>query len=142
MLIRSYKPDDQESVIALWNASGLSAAHNNPYEDIKRKTSVDPDGFLVGVLQNRVIATCMVGYEGHRGWINYLGVLPSEQRKGYARQLMLEAERILLKRGCPKINLQVRAGNSSVLEFYERIGYRTDAVISMGKRLIQDCPTE
>ena len=80
----------------------------------------------------------MGGYEGHRGWVNYLAVDPVYQKHGYGRQLMAELEKRLLKLGCPKINLQVRNGNSSALEFYNRIGYKVDDVISLGKRLITD----
>lgn len=77
----------------------------------------------------------MVGYEGHRGWINYLGVLPEYQGQGLGRALMARAETLLAQHGCPKINLQVRASNTKVIQFYEKIGFRMDEVVSMGKRL-------
>lgn len=80
----------------------------------------------------------MGGYEGHRGWINYLAVAPEFQRRGYGRQLVMEVERRLLAVGCPKINLQVRSSNATVLECYRRLGYAVDDVVSMGKRLISD----
>lgn len=80
----------------------------------------------------------MVGYEGHRGWINYLAVDPDHQRLGYGRALMAEAERLLRAEGCPKINLQIRATNQGVIEFYRRLGYAVDEVVSMGKRLEHD----
>jgi ribosomal protein S18 acetylase RimI-like enzyme len=80
----------------------------------------------------------MVGYEGHRGWINYLAVSPDHQRKGYGRLLMDEAERLLRKEGCPKINLQVRTTNAAVLAFYKALGYGQDEVVSLGKRLEND----
>ena len=76
MTIRAYRSADQEQVIQLWVDCGLVVAHNNPARDIQRKLAVDPEGFLVGELDGRVVASCMVGYEGHRGWINYLAVAP------------------------------------------------------------------
>ena len=82
----------------------------------------------------------MIGYEGHRGWINYLAVAPIEQRKGLAREIMAEAERLLREAGCPKINLQIRATNTAVIAFYESIGFATNSAISMGKRLEEDSP--
>jgi ribosomal protein S18 acetylase RimI-like enzyme len=82
----------------------------------------------------------MVGYEGHRGWLNYLAVAPEHQRKGFGRAIVEEAERLLRKEGCPKINLQVRTSNQGALEFYRRIGYAVDDVVSMGKRLERDEP--
>ncbi len=94
--------------------------------------------FLVGVVDGRVIACVMAGYEGHRGWLNYLAVAPEHQRRGYARAIVNEAERLLLQSGCPKINLQIRASNCEVIEFYRRLGYAVDDVVSMGKRLEHD----
>jgi len=82
----------------------------------------------------------MVGYEGHRGWINYLAVRPDCQRQGHARQIMEEAERLLREAGCPKINLQIRSTNTEVIAFYKSIGYRVDDVVSMSKRLGADEP--
>jgi Acetyltransferases len=85
-----------------------------------------------------IVATVMAGYEGHRGWINYLAVHPDCQRKGYGRMMMNRAEALLLELGCPKINLQVRVGNEGVIEFYRKLGYQIDQVVSLGKRLIHD----
>ena len=92
----------------------------------------------MGQFEDKVIATCMAGYEGHRGWINYLAVAPEYRREGFATQIMREAERILWAAGCPKINLQIRTSNAAVIEFYKAIGYDIDDVVSMGKRLEHD----
>ncbi len=90
------------------------------------------------MLNGEMVGSVMVGYEGHRGWINYLGVCPKHRKRGFGRQLMAEAERLLRLEGCPKINLQVRSSNADVLAFYRAIGYLQDDVISMGKRLEPD----
>lgn len=80
----------------------------------------------------------MAGYDGHRGWINYLAVHPGHQGNGIGRRLMAAVEARLQVIGCPKINLQVRSTNSKVIEFYRRIGYEVDDVVSLGKRLETD----
>jgi ribosomal protein S18 acetylase RimI-like enzyme len=136
--IRSYALADRDSVVDLWRRCGLVRPNNDPFKDIARKLKVRPDLFLVALLDNTVVGSVMVGYEGHRGWINYLGVCPNHRRRGVGRQLMEEAERLLRLEGCPKINLQIRASNSEVLAFYRRIGYLQDDVLSMGKRLEPD----
>jgi ribosomal protein S18 acetylase RimI-like enzyme len=136
--IRQYLPQDQNAVIEVWRKCNLTRSWNNPEMDIKRKLKVNPELFLVGVIGNRVVATVMGGYEGHRGWVNYLAVEPAYQKKGLGRQLMSEIENKLKAMGCPKLNLQVRIGNHEALVFYEKIGYKNDDVISMGKRLIKD----
>ena len=84
----------------------------------------------------------MAGYEGHRGWLNYLAVNPTYQRRGYATELLRAAEKLLEEKGCPKINLQVRTSNTAVIQFYARQGFAVDEVVSMGKRLVVDDPTE
>ena len=138
MNIRAYRPEDEKTVIQLWIHCGLIVPHNNPIRDIERKSTVNPEWFLVGENEGKIIASCMAGYEGHRGWINYLAVAPSEQRKGYATEIVIEAEKLLRSAGCPKINLQVRTSNKKVIEFYKSIAFKIDDVVSMGKRMEPD----
>ena len=138
MLIRPYQPADEAAVVALWDRCNLTRPWNDPRKDVRRKLAVQPDLFLVGELDGAVVGTVMVGYDGHRGWINYLAVAPDRRGAGHGRALMAEVERRLLALGCPKINLQVRDTNTAVLEFYERLGYAVDAAVSMGKRLESD----
>lgn len=138
MEIHPYSPEDKQSVINLWQQCNLVRPWNNPELDIARKLKVNPELFFVGTLNGKVVATAMAGYEGHRGWVNYLAVDPAHQRKGLGKQIMAEAENKLLALGCPKLNLQVRNGNISALEFYNSIGYKKDDAVSMGKRLISD----
>ena len=138
LVIRPYQTQDEAAVIELWLQCNLVVPQNNPKRDIKRKLQVNPEWFLVGVLGGHVVATCMAGYEGHRGWINYLAVSPHHRRQGIGGRIMEEAEKKLIAAGCPKINLQVRETNRIVIQFYERIGYTRDLVASMGKRLEND----
>lgn len=142
MQIRPFEPSDEIKVIALWDRCGLLRPWNDPRKDIQRKLKVRPDLFLVGILNGQVVATAMAGYEGHRGWINYLAVSPDHQRQGLGQAIMSEAERLLRECGCPKINLQVRTGNLQVIEFYKSIGFTLDDVVSMGKRLEPDGPSQ
>lgn len=138
MDIRAYLESDEEAVIALWQECGLVVAHNDPGRDIARKLEVGRDLFLVGVEDGEVMASVMGGYDGHRGWVNYLAVSPQHQRKSYGTVLMRAIEKMLLARGCPKLNLQIRRTNESIIDFYNSIGYGEDPVVSMGKRLIPD----
>jgi ribosomal protein S18 acetylase RimI-like enzyme len=140
MEICEYREMYANQVIVLWIQCGLVVPWNNPQKDIERKLKVDRDLFLVGIFEGKIIASVMGGYEGHRGWINYLAVDPSHRRKGYGRQMMEEVERRIRARGCPKINLQVRATNEGVIQFYRSLGYVVDKVIGLGKRLEEDEP--
>jgi ribosomal protein S18 acetylase RimI-like enzyme len=136
--IRPFQITDKDAVIQLWIQCGLVVPHNNPMRDIERKLKVNPEWFLIDELEGQVVSTCMVGYEGHRGWINYLAVRPDLQRRGLGKQIIEHAEKILLDAGCAKINLQIRSTNLEVIRFYESVGYKQDPVVSMGKRLEAD----
>jgi ribosomal protein S18 acetylase RimI-like enzyme len=138
METRTFSLADEQAVVALWQKCDLVRPWNNPHLDVQRKLKVNPELFLVGITDGKIVAAVMGGYEGHRGWINYLAVDPAYQRNGYGRQIMAEIEKQLLALGCPKINLQVRNGNDPALEFYSSIGYKNDNVISLGKRLIPE----
>lgn len=138
LTIRAFQKNDTEAVVALWRQCGLVFPSNDPRKDIARKLRVRPDLFLVGEIEGAVVGSVMVGYEGHRGWINYLAVSPAQQKRGFGRALMCEAERRLRAEGCAKINLQVRISNRAVMDFYRAIGFIPDNVISLGKRLKVD----
>jgi ribosomal protein S18 acetylase RimI-like enzyme len=138
MFIRPYQEPDESAVIALWDECKLTRPWNDPRKDIARKLSVQRELFLVGEVEGHVMASIMCGYDGHRGWVNFLAVRPQFQRRGYGHALMQAAEQGLLAMGCPKINFQIRSSNESVLAFYRHIGYFQDDVVSLGRRLIPD----
>ena len=140
MQIREFIEKDTKAVVDLWVRCRLVVPSNNPQKDIERKLKVDRHLFLVGTLNKQIVATVMGGYEGHRGWINYLAVDPDCRRNGYGRLIMEEVERRIRAKGCPKINLQVRAANKAVIQFYQSLGYSVDHVIGLGKRLEEDEP--
>ena len=138
--IRTFTESDRVDVVRLWRECGLVYAQNDPDRDIDRKLAGGAEHFLIALLDGRIVGSVMGGYEGHRGWVNYLSVSPAHRRSGIGRALMTELERRLRLLGCAKINLQIRTGNSEVMAFYDRIGFRKDDVICMGKRLIDDSP--
>jgi len=138
LLIRPFQTEDEDALVALWKMCELTVPWNNPHKDIARKLQVQPELFLVGILDNSLIATVMGGYEGHRGWINYLAVHLEFQGKGYGQGIMNSVETGLREMGCPKINLQIRTGNDKIASFYQKLGFTNDHVVSMGKRLEAD----
>ena len=135
LFIKTYEQKDENEVIKLWKLCNLIVPQNDPKLDISSKVNFQPDLFFVGLSKDVLIATVMIGYEGHRGWINYLAVHPDYRRKGFGRQLMNYSTITLLKRGCPKINVQVRVSNKSVIKFYKNLGFTDDKVKSYGKRI-------
>lgn len=140
LAIRPFEERDEGAVVVLWERAELTRPWNDPRRDIARKATLQPELFLVGELGGRVVASVMGGYEGHRGWVNYLAVDPAVRRRGFGRSMMLELERRLRELGCPKINLAVRSENTAARAFYSRLGYFADASSLYGKRLEHDGP--
>ena len=138
MEIRKFSESDKQAVIELWKTCELTRPWNDPELDIARKLRVQPELFLVGELQGKVVASAMAGYDGHRGSVFYLAVSPLYQGRGYGKRLMARIENLLASMGCPKLNIAVRTSNDKVLAFYNSLGYTTDEVVSLGKRLIAD----
>ena len=138
LTIGVYEPGDETDVIRLWQECGLVVPWNNPRTDIARKVEDSPELFFVGRLGGRIVASCMAGYDGHRGWVYFLAVARAHQRKGYAAKLMRHVETKLIELGCPKLELMVRESNTDVISFYRETGFDLDPVRVLSKRLILD----
>jgi ribosomal protein S18 acetylase RimI-like enzyme len=138
--IRPFQPGDRPHIRELWALCGLTRPWNDPDLDIDRKVAVGDGLFLVAEADGELLGAAMFGYDGHRGWVNYLGVDPGARNRGIGRLLMAAGDTLLRSRGCPKLNLQIRADNEGAVAFYDRLGYRVDEVASMGKRLFEDAP--
>ncbi|MGC4093887.1 MAG: GNAT family acetyltransferase [Polyangiaceae bacterium] len=131
-----YQPNDEAMVVALWQqAFPNEPPANEPRGMIARKLRVQPELFLVAREAGAVVGALMAGFDGVRGWLHHLAVLPSARRRGIAGALVRAAESKLQGLGCPKVNLQVRADNSAVVAFYESLGYATEERLSLGRRL-------
>lgn len=134
--IRPYESKDHAQVVALWSdVFRDDPPWNEPASMIRRKLSVQPELFLVAVVDDQVVGTVMAGFDGVRGWIHHLAVRGSHRRRGIASALMGAAEKGLEIAGCPKVNLQVRATNRQVIAFYRSLGYELEERASLGKRL-------
>jgi len=140
MRIRPLVAGETDELVALWERCGLTRPWNDPRKDVARKLALQDDLLLVGVADGRIVAAVMAGYEGHRGWVNYLAVEPRLQGQGLGRRMMGEVERRLSALGCPKVSLLIRRDNDQAAGFYRRLGYVEDDVLSMGRRLEADLP--
>jgi len=143
--IRPFAPADTDAVIALWQQAfpeyrDASRPHRDPHLSIANKLGTQPELFFVATRNSgdeggTLVGTVMAGYDGHRGWLYSLAVDPRARRLGIGTRLVRHAEAALALRGCPKLNLQVLHDKPDVLAFYESLGYRSNAVVSLGKRL-------
>jgi ribosomal protein S18 acetylase RimI-like enzyme len=136
MRVRPYRSDDLPQVVTLWQACGLTRPWNDPATDIAFCVQSPQAGLLIANDEGgQVIGTAMVGHDGHRGWVYYVAVHPTQQGTGLGAALMAQAEAWLKARGVPKLQLMVRESNAQARGFYEKLGYRTEPVITLSKWL-------
>jgi ribosomal protein S18 acetylase RimI-like enzyme len=133
--IRPLAPGEEEAVIALWAACGLTRPWNDPLTDIAFARGKQTSDVLVGLAEGRIVASAMVGHDGHRGTMYYVGVDPALRKTGYGRAMVEAAEAWLRSRGVWKANLLVRKGNEHVLGFYDQLGYGAGSSVSIEKWL-------
>jgi ribosomal protein S18 acetylase RimI-like enzyme len=136
ILIRPYEETDEAAVVDLWQEVFPDApACNDPVSDIRLKLTVQPELFFIAMKDRQLVGTAMAGYDGHRGWVYYVVVSRNHRRQGIGSALMGHSEEALREKGCPKLNLQVRASNHEVVAFYRQLGYEIEERVSMAKRL-------
>lgn len=138
MHIRDYAEGDFAALVGLWDATGISIEYNDPAKDIPLMLATPNCQLYVGVEDDRVVGSIMVGHEGHRGWLYKLAVAPDRRSKGYGRDLVRQAERWLVARGVLKCNLLIRDTNLNVQAFYRRLGYEVAPRAVMQRWLKED----
>ncbi|CBS86870.1 GNAT family acetyltransferase [Azospirillum lipoferum] len=138
--VRPCRAEDRDAVVALWTACGLVVPWNDPAADFALALSKENSTVLALCLGNRIVATAMVGQDGHRGWIYYLAVDPAHRGNGLGRRMVVEAENWLAATGMPKVQLLVRSTNERVLAFYEHLGYVKPPSTLMQKWLTNPSP--
>ena len=135
LTITAIEDGDIADVIALWQRCGSTREWNDPAGDIALARKETNATVLVGRNDGAVVASVLVGHDGHRGWLYYLAVAPARQRKGVGRMLVSAAEQWLAARGVPKVQLMVRETNEAVVAFYQRLGFEPMPRINMQKWL-------
>ncbi len=136
MLIESLTGARLEDAVELWHQTGLTRPWNDPLDDLRRALDGPSSNVLAGLNGETLIATAMVGHDGHRGWVYYLAVRPDMQGLGHGRAIMRACEAWLEEHHVPKLNLMVRADNAAALGFYKALGYGPDEVVVLSRRLV------
>lgn len=136
MAIRPYSPEDEDAVVALWDDAGLLVNPlNDPRQDIALCLSSGHGTLLLEEEDGEIIGAVMVGHDGHRGWVYYLGTATGKRHAGVGRRLMAACEEWLKQRGLPKLQLMVRNSNTRAIGFYQRCGYLCEPTAVMSRRL-------
>ena len=133
--IRDIADQDVPDVIALWNAAGVARPWNDPARDIAFARRDTHSTVLVGFDSGEIVASAMVGEDGHRGWVYYVAISPGRQRSGLGRVMMQAAEDWLKQRGLWKVQLLVRSDNTQATKFYDQLGYRDTRSVCLQKIL-------
>ena len=131
--VRPIADGEEVAVIALWQACGLTRPWNDPAADLAFARGKPASEVLVGLADDRIVASAMVGHDGHRGTMYYVSVDPACRGRGYGAALVAAAEAWLERRGVWKVHLLVRKGNEPVLGFYAEQGYTTGSALQIEK---------
>jgi ribosomal protein S18 acetylase RimI-like enzyme len=138
--VRPARDGEEAALAALWEVSGLTRPWNDAAEDIAFARGGPASDVLVAEQAGRIVASVMVGHDGHRGAVYYVAADPAMRGHGLGRLVMEAAEAWLKARGVWKVNLMVRRGNEAVTGFYAALGYGEDEVVVLSKRL-RETPT-
>ncbi len=135
LTIGELREDEADAAVALWHEQKLTRPWNDPHADLRFALGKPQSTVLAGRRGDRLVATVMLGHDGHRGWVYYVAVAGDCQGVGYGSAMMRAAERWMAARGVPKLQLMVRADNAGAIGFYETIGYERSDVVVLGRRL-------
>jgi ribosomal protein S18 acetylase RimI-like enzyme len=135
LAIEAITDADVEGVVALWQRCGLTRPWNDPHTDIALARRCDNSTVLVGRANSAVVATIMVGHDGHRGWVYYVAVDPNCQKRGFGRLIMAAAEDWLRREGIAKLQLLVRRENAQANAFYGSLGFELSTSVMFQKWL-------
>lgn len=135
MEIETLSQSAVSAAVDLWERVGLTRPWNDPVADLRRALAGPASTVLAGRAEGALLATAMVGHDGHRGWVYYLAVSPEQQGHGHGRAMMAACETWLRERQVPKLNIMVRGDNSVARSFYGRLDYGTDDVVVLSRRL-------
>ena len=134
LIIGDLREDEIDAAVALWRTVNLTRPWNDPHADARLALAGPTSTILAGRLAGKLVATAMLGADGHRGWVYYLGVLPEHRGRKFGEAMMRAAEAWAVTRGMPKLQLMVRGDNVAARGFYEAIGYKLEDTIVMSRR--------
>lgn len=137
MKIFQYEDCHFSQVDRLWRAEFPNDPERNHACHVIPKKLAEADGLFWVALDEMgdVIGTIMAGWDGHRGWLYSVAVTPAHRHEGVGTALVKRALDALQKRGCVKVNLQVRSSNKAVVQFYEKLGFSVEPIVSMGRTI-------
>jgi len=135
--LRDFNWEDWPQVLALWQSagSGIHLGRSDSPDEILKKQQHDPDLFLLAEGEGEIIGAVLGGYDGRRGIVYHLAVVPERRREGVGRSLMRELERRMAARGCVKSYLLATPDNLEAVAFYRRLGWDVMDMVLMGKEL-------
>jgi len=137
MNIRPYRESDYSEVVELWRKAGITVGQSDKEDEVKKILRVNPETFLVGVICEKVVGSVIGGYDGRRGLIHHLAVLPKEQGKGLGKKLMIEVEKRFAEMGVVKSHLLIDSDNKKVIEFYLKLDWELRDLAIMSKTFVE-----
>ncbi len=123
MKIEEFSMDSYDDIIALWKKTGISVGSTDTKEEIEKMVRRNPDLFLIGKSDEKVISVVMGGFDGRRGYVHHLAVDPDCQKRGYGKTMIDELMSKFRKMGVHKVHLFIEKYNKGVVRFYHTLGW-------------------
>ncbi len=137
MIIRRLTLEDYGSLVILWEKSGLPyrSRGRDSKDAIQKQMEESPDFFLGAFLEGELVGCVIASFDGRKGWINRVAVLPEHRRKGIGRKLISAAEEVLKKKGARIIGVLIFESNTSSLNLFKELGYTASRdIVYLSKR--------
>jgi ribosomal protein S18 acetylase RimI-like enzyme len=136
--VREFAEADYEAVKDLWEKGKPGIGYLDTLEQVKVKVKRDPDLFLVAEDEGRLVGSVLGAWDGRRGWVYHLAVLPEKRRSGIASILLKEVEDRMNKKGAWRVNALVFKSNQASLGFFKKMGYSSnEELVLQSKNLRQ-----
>ena len=124
MKIEKFSMKYYDDVVQLWNKAGISVGSSDSKKEIERMLERNPNLFLIGKIEENIIAVVMGGFDGRRGYVHHLAIDPIYQKKGYGKKLVDDLISEFRRIGVHKIHLFIEKQNQAVVDFYNNLGWQ------------------
>lgn len=123
MKIENFNMQYYHEVLELWKRAEIGVGSSDTKEEIAMILDRNPELFLIGKEEEKIVAVVIGAFDGRRGYVHHLAVDPNYQEKGYGKAIMDDLiERFRIKK-VHKIHLFIEKYNKKVVDFYSNQGW-------------------
>lgn len=115
---------DIPAALALWDGMpGISLFPSDSVEGITRYLERNPGLSVVAWLDGAMVGASMAGYDGRRGYLHHVAVVPNCRLRGIGRAMVDWCLAALQAQGVGRCHILVNADNDDGRKFWEHLGW-------------------